>query len=126
MENRIGERTHPCGARVFTMISSDNTGYLLREPMRPIQSAHVIVNPAVLQIRNGSGTSPVVFRECVSSTPVSLPPSRRWVWVRFKTDYRVSNTGFQAIWTTVESNTTGDTINILVHNLTVSGWLVLL
>ena len=30
IENRIGERTHPCGAPVFITISSDSTGSLHR------------------------------------------------------------------------------------------------
>ncbi|KAI0208437.1 hypothetical protein LSAT2_006894 [Lamellibrachia satsuma] len=53
-----------------------------------------------VEIRNGSGTSTVMFKLCVSSSPVSLQSTDRWLWVRFKSNHVTTNSGFRASWAT--------------------------
>lgn len=53
-----------------------------------------------VEIRNGSGMSTVMFKLCVSSSPVSLQSTDRWLWVRFKSNHVTTNSGFRASWAT--------------------------
>ena len=53
MEKRFGERTHPCGAPVFTITSSDYMGYLLREPFNLTRCGRSHRNCLIHRIRSG-------------------------------------------------------------------------
>ena len=64
MEKRIGERTHPCGAPVFTITSSDNTGSLLREPEIQIQIPGTFLTLAPQVSVSGSTCQCCKLKQC--------------------------------------------------------------
>ena len=53
------------------------------------------------QVRNGSSTLPLKYKECDTTVSATVRSYSRWLWVKFKSDDTVTNTGFTANYSVV-------------------------
>ena len=112
MENRIGERTHPCGAPVYTITSSDNTGYLLREPFNLTRCRRSYRNCLIHRIRSGfiSRFNNFLIRTCgcivlkadeksINRTRTVVPEVSRWLAIKLNRGNVASSTPLLVLYT---------------------------
>ena len=55
-------------------------------------------NSSILQVRDGSQVGNLLGRFCGSTIPDPVMSTDNVMWVRYRTDYSVSGTGFHAMY----------------------------
>lgn len=68
-----------------------------------------------VEVRDGSSKSKVLLQSCVSTTTTIVKSTSRWLWIRFKANWVVQSTGFQANWNRYNRTDNDEEISPIPH-----------